>query len=252
MAATEHSGDGRTALVTGGAKRVGRAIALELAAAGFDVVVHCHTSEPQARQTARDIQSMGRRSDVVRGDLADPRAWSGVVEQAVAAMGRLDVLINNASVFLGESDDTLQAFDAESWMRIQRINLTAPTALCHYAEVFLRASGRGCVVNLCDIAAERPWPAHLAYCASKAGLVAVTKALARALAPDVRVNGVAPGIAVFPDQYDAKLRERLVARVPLAREGTPEEVARLIRYLVTDGAYITGQIIPIDGGRSLV
>jgi len=249
---SDNNGSALTALVTGGAKRVGRAIALELAAAGFDVVVHYHTSETEARQTAREIESMGRRGAVVRGDLADPGSWSGIIEQAVAAMDRLDVLVNNASVFLGELDDTLQAFDAEAWARIQRINLTAPAALCHHAEVFLRASGRGCVVNLCDIAVERPWPAHLAYCASKAGLAAVTKALARALAPDVRVNGVAPGVAVFPDEYDAKLRQRLVSRVPLAREGTPEEVAKLIRYLVTEGAYLTGQIIPIDGGRSLV
>ncbi len=252
MASTDNSGGGLAALVTGGAKRVGRAIALELAAGGFDVVVHYERSETEAHETARDIASMGRRSAVVRGDLADPGAWGGVIEQTVAAMGRLDVLINNASVFLGETDDTLQAFDAEAWARIHRVNVTAPTALCHYAEMFLRASGRGCVVNLCDIAAERPWPAHLAYCTSKAALVAVTRALAGALAPDVRVNGVAPGIAVFPDEYDEKLRERLVSRVPLAREGTPQEVARLVRYLVTDGAYITGQIIPIDGGRSVV
>ena len=110
----------------------------------------------------------------------------------------------------------------------------------------------GKVVNICDIAAERPWSDHLAYCASKAGLVAATKALARALAPDIQVNGVAPGIAIFPDSYSDDLRRRLVSRVPLARPGTPEEVAVLVRFLVESADYITGQIIPIDGGRSLV
>ena len=108
------------------------------------------------------------------------------------------------------------------------------------------------MVNLCDISADRPWPDHLAYCVSKAGLVAATKAIARALAPGVCVNGVAPGIAVFPDSYSEDFRRRLVSRVPLARPGTPEEVAVLVRFLVESADYITGQIIPIDGGRSLV
>lgn len=251
MGTSDDTGSGLTALVTGGAKRVGRAIALELAASGLDVAVHYHTSDTAAAETARAVTSMGRRSTCVSGDLADPRSWPSIIERTVEAMGRLDVLINNASVFPGEAQDTLQAFDTEMWTRVQRINLTAPAALCHHAEVFLRASGRGCVVNLCDIAAERPWPTHLAYCASKAGLVALTKALARTLAPDVRVNGVAPGIAVFPESYDERTRERLVARVPMGCAGTPEGVARLVRHLVTEADYITGQIIPVDGGRSL-
>lgn len=239
------------ALVTGGAKRVGRTIALALARAGCDVAIHFHHSGDAARDTAEAVKSIGRRAATVQGDLADESTWPRIVEEAVAVLGSLDVLINNASVFPIDAEDTLGGFDASRWERIQRINLTAPTALCHYAESHLRRTGRGCIVNLCDIAAERPWPDHLSYCVSKASLVAVTKALARTLAPDVRVNGVAPGIAIFPEEYDAELRDRLLSRVPLGRAGTPEDIAKLVRYLVVEGDYITGQIIPCDGGRSL-
>jgi pteridine reductase len=125
-------------------------------------------------------------------------------------------------------------------------------ALCHHARRFLAAQDGGQIVNLCDVSADRPWPEHLAYCASKAALGALTKALARALAPRIQVNGVAPGIAVFPEEYAQQLRRELTDRVPLGRAGTPEEVAKLVRFLVESGDYITGQIIAIDGGRGLV
>lgn len=251
MTTATHSSSPPVALVSGGAKRVGRAIALELARAGCDVAIHFNRSGDAAREVAGAVESIGRRAATVQGDVADESTWPRIVEETVAALGGLDVLINNASIFPIDADDTLEGFDASQWERIQRINLTAPTALCHFAEPHLRRTGRGCVVNLCDIAADRPWPSHLGYGASKAGLVAVTKALARALAPDVRVNGVAPGIAIFPEEYDDSLRNQLVSHVPLGRAGTPEDIAKLVRYLVVEGDYITGQIIPCDGGRSL-
>jgi pteridine reductase len=240
------------ALVTGGARRVGRAIVEELAQAGCDVAIHFHRSGDAARRAAEAVQSIGQRAATVQGDLSDETTWPRVVKETVAALGGLDVLINNASIFPTDVEDTLEGFDASRWERIQRINLTAPTALCHYAEPHLRRTGRGSIVNLCDISANRPWPRHLGYCVSKAGLVAATKALARALVPDVRVNGVAPGIAIFPEDYDESLRKKLVSRVPLGRAGTPEDIAKLVRYLVVEGDYITGQIIPCDGGRSVV
>ncbi len=147
--------------------------------------------------------------------------------------------------------DSVERVDPKLWDVMLRINRTAPVALCHHARPYLAAHGTGKVVNLCDIAADRPWANHIAYCASKAGLVAATKALARILAPDIQGNGVAPGISVFPDAYSDELRSRLVSHVPLARPGTPEEVAVLVRFLVESADYITGQIIPIDGGRGL-
>lgn len=239
-------------MVTGGAKRVGRAVVLELAQAGCDVAIHCRESQSDAEEVAREVARLGRRATVVTGDLCDPDTWPAVVSEAVASLGALDVLVNNASSFLTDRPGTLEAFDLGAWDRMLRVNLTAPVALCHHAAEHLGRSGRGRVVNLVDASIERPWPSHLAYCASKAGLAAMTKALARAMAPEVCVYGVAPGIAVFPDEYSAELREKLTRRVPAGRAGTPEEVAHLVRFLVETGSYITGETVRIDGGRHLV
>ncbi len=244
--------NGTVALVTGGAKRVGRAIALELARGGCDVAVHYRRSQADAEAVVALASGLGRRAIAVEGDLTDSAAWPRIVQRTVDGLGRLDILVNNASMFLPDGADSLEQFDSVVWDEMLRTNLTAPVGLCHHARRHLAAKGMGKVVNVCDIAADRPWPDHLAYCASKAGLVAVTKALARALAPEVQVNGVAPGIAVFPDAYSSELRRQLVGRVPLSRPGTPEEVAVLVRFLVESADYITGQIVPIDGGRSLV
>jgi pteridine reductase len=133
-----------------------------------------------------------------------------------------------------------------------RTNLTAPVGLSHFAAPHLAAHGMGKIVNLCDISSEHPWANHLAYCTSKAALVAVTKALAKALAPTIQVNGVSPGIAEFPDAYSDDTRRKLIAKVPLGRAGAPEDIAKAVRFLVESGDYITGQIIPVDGGRGLV
>ena len=245
------TGDRLVALVTGGGKRVGRAIAMELARSGYDVCVHYHHSEVEATEVAEAVTALGQRGAVVGGDLADPESWSRIVSGTVSRLGGLDVLVNNASEFTSSSQDSLSTFDPTLWDRLVRTNLVAPVGLCHHAASWLRRSGRGCVVNLCDIAADRPWVGHLAYCASKGGLVNLTKSLARSMAPDVRVNGVSPGIAIFPESYEASVRDRLIARVPLAREGTPEEVGELVCFLVASAEYITGQVIAIDGGRSV-
>lgn len=271
---------GKAALVTGGAKRVGRAIVLALARAGCDLAVHYRSSHSEAEETETAVSALGRRAVLIQGDLNDASAWPAVIERVVARLGRLDILVNNAALFdpasavAAESADasadsfqplpeprasaratrqsTLTNFDSAEWDRMLRVNTVAPAALAHYARPHLSAHGSGRIINLCDISANRPWPDYLAYCASKAALLSLTKSLARAYAPTITVNAVSPGIAVFPDEYPAALREKLVARVPLAREGTPEEIARLVRFLVESGDYITGQIISIDGGRSIV
>jgi len=201
------------------------------------------------------VKKLGRRCELIQADLADESTWEGVVQQCTASFGRLDVLVNNASEFdprpSGQRNPRHEFKPAE-WERLFRVNATAPAALCHFARPYLDASGRGRVVNLCDIASERPWPTYLSYCSSKAALVALTRGLARLYAPKITVNGVSPGIAEFPKEYPADLRKKLVEQVPLKRPGTPEEVAALVRYLVDEGSYVTGQIIAIDGGRSAV
>lgn len=240
------------ALITGGAKRVGRAIALELARADFSVAIHYRHSEAEAEELAERLSGMGCRAVTIAGDLTDPATWPRVIRQTVQRLGRLDVLVNNASMFLTDAPGRTDTFDLGRWETTLRMNVVAPAALCHYAADYLRANGRGRIVNLCDISSERPWPENLAYCISKAALTALTRGLARAFAPDILVNGVAPGIAVFPDEYSAKRREKLTRQVPLAREGTPQEVASLVRFLVESGDYMTGQVIPVDGGRTIV
>jgi pteridine reductase len=241
------------ALVTGSAKRVGRAIALELARAGCHVVVHYRESKTEAEDTCAAVRSAGRQALCLMGDLDDAMVWERLIAEAAGWMGRLDVLVNNASLFRTASPDRVDSptFDPDLWASMLRVNLTAPVALCYHARDHLAARGRGRIVNMCDIAAERPWAGNLAYCASKAGLVAMTKALAKALAPEITVNGVAPGIAEFPDYYTEKTRRELIAQVPLQRAGTPEEVAKVVRFLV-ESDYITGEVVASDGGRSVV
>ncbi|MCK4658647.1 MAG: SDR family oxidoreductase [Phycisphaerae bacterium] len=241
--------DGCVALVTGSARRVGRAIALELASAGCDLALHYNRSQDEAAQLLRQIEACNRRAHLIPGDLSQPTSWGRIVSVCVEAFGRLDVLVNNAAVF---DPMALAGFDHAAWERTMRINLTAVAGMCHHAAEHLRSGGCGCILNLCDIAADRPFGRHLAYSCAKAGVVALTKALALELAPEVRVNAVSPGIAAFPDDYDNTTRRRLIAKVPLQRAGTPEDIAKAVRYLVADAPYVTGQIIRVDGGRSIV
>lgn len=251
MGKGDHNLDGMVALVTGASRRVGRAIAVELAHAGADVAVHFRSGSQDARETINQIRSLRRQGIGVQADLTEESSWAYVVEQVRKGLGRLDILVNNASAFLTDKPDTVARFDPAHWEAMFRIHVLAPMGLVSHAEPLLSRSGRGSVINLCDISAERPWKNHLAYCTSKAGLVALTKGLAVALAPRVRVNGVSPGIAVFPREYDVALRKKLSQRVPLKRSGSPKEVAQLVRFLVESGDYITGQVIAIDGGRSV-
>jgi len=237
--------------VTGGAKRVGRAITLELASAGCDVAVHYHHSARQADELVLSIMQLGRNACSMCCDLNDSAQWKRLIESAVGHLGGLDILINNASSFEPDRADSTSPPDPSQWEALHRVNALAPVALCEFARSFLEQGAGGVVVNLSDISAEKTWPSYVAYCSSKATLNAATRALARKLAPKIRVNAVAPGIAVFPDAFDKTLRSKLVDRVPLARAGTPEEVAKLVRFLCEEGDYITGQVIAIDGGRSL-
>ena len=239
----------RTALVTGGAKRVGRAIVERLSRAGFDVVFTFHGSEVQAHELVALLQRAGHRAAAIKADLTDPEPAVATIRRGleVAQFDRLDVLVNNASLYepSGLRETTLRQLQ-----RFNAIHVESPLLLCQSLEPLLRAS-RGHVINLVDLLAERPWPQYLSYCASKAGLWNLTLGLARALAPDVTVNGIAPGVVEWPPDYPEAERERYLKRVPLGRAGTPEDVAELVHFLCTGGTYVTGQIIRLDGGRSV-
>lgn len=238
----------RVVLVTGGARRVGRAIALHLAQAGAHLAVHYHTSAEPAAATVRACRELGRPAEGFVADLSEPAATTTLVAAVLRRFGRLDVLVNNASVF---EPMTLDGFDLAAWERTLRVNLTAPLLLTHAARDALRTA-RGRVVNLCDAATARFWPDHLAYIVSKGALDTLTGVLARALAPEVNVVGVAPGVAAWPEHYDRPTRDHLTAKIPLQRPGSPEDIAAAVHFLLRDGDYITGVVLPVDGGRRLV
>ena len=240
---------GRCVLVTGGAKRLGAAMARRLHAAGADIVVHYHRSRPAADQLVAELQATRAGSALaVCGDLQDVQRLPTLVDAAVARYGRLDVLINNASTFYPTPVGTITAAQFDD---LVGTNLRAPLFLAQAAAPALRAT-QGLIINMVDIHARRPLKAHPAYSAAKAGLVMLTKSLARELGPEIRVNGIAPGPVLWPERdLDETLKAEIVAKTALKRSGSPDDIARTALFLATEAPYVTGQIIAVDGGRSL-
>jgi pteridine reductase len=238
----------RVAVVTGGAKRVGRAIVEALSQAGFDIAFTYLSSDSDAEALKTRLQADGRSCIAVRADLTDPVTSVAAIYDAVSSrFGRLDVLVNNASLYLPGG---LESSELATMRRLWAIHVESPLLLCQQFAPLLRAS-RGHVVNMVDLLAERPWPSYLAYSASKAALWNLTLGLARELAPEVTVNGIALGVVEWPQDYPQVERDKYLKRVPLARAGTPHDVAETVRFLCSEGSYITGQIIRLDGGRSI-
>ena len=243
--------DGKAVLVTGGAKRVGAAIARAVHAAGASVIVHCHRSRTEAERLVAELEALRPNSAaLVQADLREDAALPPLVEAAVARFGRLDGLVNNASSFHATP---LQDLGMAAWDELVGTNLRAPLFLAKAAAPHLRRA-RGAIVNIVDIHAERPLAGFLAYSVAKSGLAGLTRALALELAPDVRVNGVSPGAILWPEDGDAfppAERERITVQTPLRRTGTPEDIAGAVKYLLLDAPFVTGQILAVDGGRSI-
>lgn len=236
-------------LVTGAARRVGAEIARHLHAAGARVVLHCRRSSAEAEALAAGFNAQRPDSArVLQADLLDSVVLPGLVERAVAAFGRLDGLVNNASSFFPTA---LGEIDEAAWFDLMGSNLKAPLFLSQAAAPHLRAS-RGGIVNIVDIHAERPLKGYPVYCAAKAGLLGLTRALAVELAPEVRVNGVSPGAIEWPDdgQFPPEERDAIVRHTLLGRVGAPADIARSVVFLLLEAPYITGQILAVDGGRS--
>jgi pteridine reductase len=238
-------------LVTGGAKRVGAAIVRALHAAGVRVVVHCRASRTEAEVLVRELNAARPASAaIVQGDLADTAALAALVEEAVSRFGRLDGLVNNASGFRPTPFATLTPAD---WEELSATNLRAPLFLAKAAAPHLARAG-GAIVNVIDIHAERPLRDFTAYSVAKAGLAGLTRSLAIELAPGVRVNGVSPGAILWPESDEAfppGERARITAQTPLARTGRPEDVAGAVKYFLLDAPFVTGQVLAVDGGRSI-
>ena len=236
-------------LVTGSARRLGAAIARGLHAAGFDVALHCHASRAEADALAADLEALRAGSTVVlQADLAAFDRLPELVAQTVGRFGRLDALVNNASAFF---PTPIGQATPDQWDALFNANARAPFFLAQAAAPHLRAS-RGAIVNLADIHAERPLREHTLYGMSKAALVHMTRALALELAPEVRVNAIAPGAILWPDAGKADAaKQAMLDRTPLQRIGTPEEVADAVLWLLRDATYVTGQVVRLDGGRML-
>lgn len=246
MTETPSSGRGRgAALVTGGAKRIGRAICLELAAAGFDVAIHHRASPDEAADLVHDIEGLGRRAVSLSADLADEVATHALIGRAAEALGPLSVLVNNASVF---GDDRLESITGDSWSAHMDVNLRAPVLL---AQTFAaQAPEGGVIINILDQRVLKPDPRFFSYGLSKSALWVATRTMAQALAPRIRVNGVGPG-PTLPSVHQAAGEFEAEARAtPLQRPGSPEAVAEAVRWLV-DARQVTGQMIAVDGGQHL-
>lgn len=242
---------GAAVLVTGGAKRVGAAIVRALHAAGARVVVHCRASRDEAEALVAALNALRASSAaIVQADLADTGALGALVEDAASRFGRLDGLVNNASGF---RPTPLASLAPADWEELSATNLRAPMFLSKAAAPHLARAG-GAIVNVVDIHAERPLKDFTAYTVAKAGLAGLTRSLALELAPEVRVNGVSPGAILWPEPDDAfppAERARITAQTPLRRTGRPEDIAGAVKYLLLDAPFVTGQILAVDGGRSI-
>ena len=237
---------GRVALVTGAGRRVGRAIALALAQRGMRVVVHFSGSEEGAADTVAQILAAGGTASAVRADLTSVAQAERLVDEVIAAPGALAVLVNSAAVMIRTPVGNTSVAD---WDAMHTLNVRAPYFLAQRAAPALRAA-RGSIVNIADLAAFESWPAYVPHAMTKAAVVQMTRGLARALAPEVRVNAIAPGVDLLPEGWTEADAERLRGTTPLGRLGAPEDVAQAVLYLL-DAEYVTGETIRVDGGRHI-
>ena len=249
MSSTAES-DRPVALVTGAARRIGAVIARHLHAAGYDLALHCRHSRAELDALIVDLERARAASTLaLQADLADVAALAPLVAATIKRFGRLDALVNNASAF----DPTpVGTATPAQWDDLFGANARAPFFLAQAAAPHL-AERAGAIVNIVDIYAERPLPQHPIYCMSKAALAMMTKALARDLAPAVRVNGVAPGAVLWPDAgKNAAEQAELIEHTPLKRMGTPDDIAATVLWLLRDAPFVTGEIVRVDGGRNLI
>lgn len=241
---------GKVVLITGGAKRVGAGICRKLHAAGASLMLHYRASAGEARLLQAELNHTRPKSvALIQADLLDIAKLPSLIEQTTATFGRLDALINNASSFYATP---VGEITPAAWEDLIGTNLRAPAFLCQAAAAALRRT-QGSIVNITDIHARRPLKNYVVYTIAKAGLTGLTRSLARELAPEVRVNAIAPGPILWPDdeQFDELSRQRIVSQTPLKREGTPDDIARAVQYLLVDASYVTGATIEVDGGRHI-
>ena len=245
------SENAKLAVVTGGAIRIGAAIARELHGAGFDIALHCRSSVAEAQGLANELCAARPEScQLFQADLQSVTEVQALAGQLLALYAHIDLLVNNASAFAATPIATCTEAEFDTLLGA---NLKGPYFLTQGLLPGLR-EGKGSVINIVDVHAEHPLRNFNAYCAAKAGLASLTRSLAIELAPDIRVNGVAPGAILWPDgsaEYDSATRDATVRRTPLRRLGEPQDIAKAVRYLACDAPFVTGQVLAVDGGRTL-
>lgn len=239
---------GQVALVTGAGRRIGREIALTLGRAGADVVVNYHHSRDEAKSTVDEIQALGVRAVALRADISRPAQVRRMFEAVEKRFGRLDLLVNNAGVFFPARWDRLTEGE---WDRILGANLKGPFFCAQAAARLMQRRKRGRIINISSLGGLQAWPDYPHYCSSKAALIMLTRCLAKALAPHIRVNSVAPGTILFPDEKPSRMIEHVIKATPLKKAGRGADIASMVLYLASQGDFITGQVFVVDGGKSI-
>jgi len=243
---SQSSAAGKVALVTGAAKRIGRSVALRLASEGADVVVNYRNSKGEADEVVAQIVAMGRRAVAVQADVAKRAEVIAMFAAVEKEFGRLDILVNNAGMFFSAKFEELTE---EQWDRILNTNLKSQFLCSQSAAPMLRRSGHGRIINFASLGGLLAWPAYTHYCVSKAGVIMLTRCLARALAPEITVNAIAPGTISFPGDAP-ELAEDFISRAPLQRTGTAKDIEDAVMFLA-QSSFVTGQVVVVDGGRTL-
>ncbi len=238
---------GKIALVTGGAKRVGKAIVQALAARGCHLIVHYHRSQPQAQETVRALRAAGHRALALQADITKEDQVEAMIEAATAHFGRIDILVNNAALFYRTPVEMLTV---EDWERVMDVNLTGTFLCAHKIGLRMREWGWGHIINIADVAGERPWADYIPYSVSKACVLTFTQGLAMELAPQVMVNAVIPGPVLFQEDTPDNVRQREIGKTLVKRPGSPQDVAQVVVF-VAESDYSTGASFHVDGGRSL-
>lgn len=239
---------GHVALVTGAAKRIGREVALELAEAGFHVVVNYKTSHGDAKEVVERIRALGVESLAYRADVSSPVAVRSMFERIDKRFGRLDLLVNNAGIFYPAKWDRLTT---EDWDRILGTNLKGPFFCAQAAAKLMMRRKRGHIINISSLGGIQAWPGYMHYCSSKAGLIMLTKCLAKALAPHILVNSIAPGTILFPGEERNPEMMKIVRSTPLKKGGDARDIASIVVFLAVENKFMTGQLIVADGGKSI-
>lgn len=240
--------NGKVALVTGAARRIGRDIALTLARAGASVVVNYNHSRNEAQSTVQEIKKCGVQAVALQADVASPAQVRRMFRSVETRFGQLDILVNNAGIFFPAPWDQLTE---KHWDQILAVNLKGPFFCAQAAAKIMQRKKAGQIINISSLGGLNAWPDYMHYCSSKAGLIMLTRCLAKALAPDIRVNCIAPGTILFPGEKRNRTIEGVIRSTPLLKAGRGEDIAQMVLHLACHGDFITGQIFPVDGGKSI-